>query len=51
MVISDMFVHFAAFKFEFYYIFNVSTVVIYNYCPTSPSGLLQKLSTSVKGNY
>ena len=43
-------VHFAAFQFEFYFIFIVNTVVFYNYCPTSPSGLLRKLSTSMKGN-
>ena len=43
MVIGDNYVvHFAAFQFEFRFIF-VNTVVFYNYSPTSPSRLLRKL--------
>ena len=50
MVISDMLYILQHFNSNFIPFFIINTVVFYNYCPTSPSWLLWKLWTSVKGN-
>ena len=50
MVISDMLYILQCFNLNFIPFFIVNTVVLYNYCPTSPSRLLWKLWNSVKGN-
>ena len=50
MVISDMLYILQHFNLNFIPFFIAHTVVFYNYCPTSPSRLLRKLWTSVKGN-
>ena len=50
MVISDMLYILQHFNLNFIPFFIVNVVVFYNYCPTSPSRLLRKLWTSVKGN-
>ena len=50
MVISDMWYILQHLNSNFIPFFIVNTVVFYNYCPTSPSRLLWKLWTSVKGN-
>ena len=50
MVISDMLYILQHFNLNFIPFFIVNTVVFYNYYPTSPSWLLWKLWTSVKGN-
>ena len=49
-VIGDMLYILQHFNLNFILFFIVNTVVFYNYCPTSPSRLLRKLWTSVKGN-
>ena len=49
-VIGDMLYILQHFNLNFISFFFVNTVVFYNYCPTSPSRLLRKLWTSVKGN-
>ena len=48
MVISKMLYILQHFNLNFISFFIVNTVVFFNYCPTSPSRLLQKLSTNVK---
>ena len=50
MAISDMLYILQHFNSNFIPFFIVNTVVFYNYRPTSPSWLLWKLWTSVKGN-
>ena len=50
MVIGDMLNILQHFNLNFILFFIVNTVVFYKYCPTSPSRLLRKLWTSVKGN-
>ena len=50
MVISDMLYILQHFNSNFIPYFTVNTVVFYYYYPTSPSRLLWKLWTSVKGN-
>ena len=50
MVISDMLYILQHFILNFIPFLIVNTVVFYTYCPTSPSRLLWKLWTSVKGN-
>ena len=50
MVISDISYILQHFNLNFIPFLIVNTVVFYNYYPASPSRLLRKLSTSVKGN-
>ena len=50
VVISDTVYILQHFNSNFIPFFIVNTVVFYNYCPTSPSWLLWKLWTGVKGN-
>ena len=50
MVISEMLFILQHFNLNFISFFIVNTVVFFKYCPISPSRLLQKLRTNVKGN-
>ena len=50
MDIGDMLYILQHFNLNLISFFIVNTVVFYNYSPTSPSLLLRKLLTSVKGN-
>ena len=47
---SDILYILQHFILNFIPFFIVNTVVFNNYCPTSPSRLLQKLLISMKGN-
>ena len=50
MVISDMLYILQYLNLNIIPFSIVNTVVFYNYCPTSPSRLMWKLWTNVKGN-
>ena len=47
---SEMLYILQYFNLNFILFFNVKYCRVYNYCPTSPSRLVRKLWTSVKGH-